>query len=225
MSELAKIQEIQELAEDRFRRHWAEAQRLGRKTVEEAWRAGKALMKVNEAMLHGGWGEWLEGEDIARRTAYRLIELAKRAPELCQIGTFATVDEALKDLPALVVKPRRRPAPPKPEPEPDWGLSPAEETKLQLEAETARADTLRSVRTELAEANDQIDVMEKSGGDSAKGMVARSDYETLNKEYLKTRALLKKRDWRIKLIKRALLNGQTADEVLSRYFRLARSKD
>ena len=39
---------------------------------------------------HGGWGDWLAAEDIAERTARRLMELAKRAPELCQIGTFGT---------------------------------------------------------------------------------------------------------------------------------------
>ena len=164
MSELAKIQES---AEDRFRRHWAEAGRFGRKTVEQAWYAGKALMEVKEERGHGGWGDWLAAEDIAERTSHRLIELAKRATQTRQLGEFGSVEEALKSLPALAGKQRPHKAPPKPDPV----LSPAEETEVRLEEQTQRADLLQS---DLADAKDQIGVMEKSGGDKAENMKARA---------------------------------------------------
>ena len=95
----------------------------------------------------------------------------------------------------------------------------AKETEVRLEEQIQRADALDS---ELADAKDQIDVMERSGGDSAKGMVAKSDHETLNENYSKTFALLKKRDRKLNAIKRDLLNGQTADDVLGRHFGLTR---
>ena len=96
----------------------------------------------------------------------------------------------------------------------------AKETEVRLEEQIQRADALDS---ELADAKDQIDVMERSGGDSAKGMVAKSDHETLNENYSKTFALLKKRERKLNAIKRALLNGQTADEVLGHHFGLTRT--
>ena len=203
-------------AEARFRRHWAEAQRLGRLAVGEAWNAGKDLVEIKSTIAHGQWLDWLEVEGVAHSTAKRLMRLAEIQKD--QIGLFETIDAALKAIPAPEPKGKPRPARPAP-PKPDPVLSPAEEKEVWLESEAAAADTLR---TELAEAKDQIDVMEKSGGDSAKGMVARSDYEKLKKEYSETWDLLKKRDRRIQFIKRSLLNGQTADEVLSRHFGLTR---
>ena len=112
MMELAKIQES---AEDRFRRHWGEAGRFGRKTVEQAWYAGKALIEVREDRGWGNFKGWLEVEGVSRDIAYRMIKRAERAPEMLQIATFSSVDEALKSLPAPEPKgkPRRRPAPPR----------------------------------------------------------------------------------------------------------------
>ena len=218
MSTLAKIQES---AEDRFRRHWGEAQSFGRKTVEQAWCAGKALIEVRKDRGWGNFKGWLEVEGVSQDIAYRMIKLAERATDNLQIANFGSVDEALRSLPAPEPKgkPRGRPALPEPDPEPDPVLSPAEETEVRLEEQIQRADALDS---ELAEVKDQIYVMEKSGGDSAKGMVARSDFETLNENYSKTFALLKKRDRKLNAIKRDLLNGQTADDVLGRHFGLTR---
>ena len=112
MSEVAKLNET---AEDRFRRYWAEAQGFGRKAVEQAWYAGKALIEVREDRGWGNFKGWLEVEGVSRDIAYRMIKLAERAPEMLQIATFSSVDEALKSLPAPEPKgkPRRRPAPPR----------------------------------------------------------------------------------------------------------------
>ena len=124
-------------------------------------------MEVKEERGHGGWGDWLAAEDIAERTSHRLIELAKRATQTRQLGEFGSVEEALKSLPALAGKQRPHKAPPKPDPV----LSPAEETEVRLEEQTQRADLLQS---DLADAKDQIGVMEKSGGDKAENMKARA---------------------------------------------------
>ena len=70
----------------------------GRKTLEEGWRTGEALIEVKRSMAHGEFTPWLESIGIAPRTARRLMELYRGFPENGQLGRFDSVDGALTAL-------------------------------------------------------------------------------------------------------------------------------
>ena len=81
-----------------------------RRTVEDAWRLGKALVVAHEMAMHGEWMPWLADIGMHHEMARRLIRLAKGYAEIPQIVEFGTVDDALKALrPAS--PPRRNPPP------------------------------------------------------------------------------------------------------------------
>jgi len=70
-------------------------QQYARRTVEEAWLAGDALMRIKEQLPHGGWRSGLEERGITKSTAHRFISLRKKYPEMSQVGTFSSVSAAL----------------------------------------------------------------------------------------------------------------------------------
>ena len=70
-------------------------QQYARRTVEEAWLAGDALMRIREQLPHGGWRSGLEERGITKSTAHRFISLRKKYPEMSQVGTFSSVSAAL----------------------------------------------------------------------------------------------------------------------------------
>jgi len=70
-------------------------QQYARRTVEEAWLAGDALMRIKEQLPHGGWRSGLEERGITKSTAHRFISLRKKYPEMSQLGTFSSVSAAL----------------------------------------------------------------------------------------------------------------------------------
>ena len=78
-------------------RHLREFERLARRTVEEAWLAGDALMRIKEQLPHGEWTPALEERGIAVRSARRFIQLRKQYPQIGQIGRFDSVTAALTD--------------------------------------------------------------------------------------------------------------------------------
>ena len=57
--------------------HLWEFERLARRTVEEAWLAGDALMRIKEQLPHGAWTPDLEERGIAPASARRFIQLRK----------------------------------------------------------------------------------------------------------------------------------------------------
>ena len=70
-------------------------QQYARRTVEEAWLAGDALMRIKEQLPHGGWRSGLEERGITKSTAHRFISLRKKYPQMSQVGTFSSVSAAL----------------------------------------------------------------------------------------------------------------------------------
>ncbi len=75
--------------------HLQAFQQYARRTVEEAWLAGDALMRIREQLPHGGWRSGLEERGITKSTAHRFISLRKKYPEMSQVGTFSSVSAAL----------------------------------------------------------------------------------------------------------------------------------
>ena len=75
--------------------HIAIANRLARRSVEEAWRAGDLLAQIKEQTPHGSWLPSLEEHGIPARSARRLIQLRQMYAEIGQIGRFQTVSGAL----------------------------------------------------------------------------------------------------------------------------------
>ena len=86
-------------AQDRAIKHWKSANHFARRSIEEAWKCGRALAEVRDLVDHGGWRRWLASVSISKSTAHRWIQLSERY-ELSHIGTFGSVHEALKALPA-----------------------------------------------------------------------------------------------------------------------------
>ena len=87
---------------------WQEAEQhirafeqLARRTVEEAWLAGDALLRIKEQLPHGAWTPALRERGIPLRTAQRFIRLRQNYPQRRQIVAFASVSAALtKNKPA-----------------------------------------------------------------------------------------------------------------------------
>ena len=77
--------------------HLREFERLARRTVEEAWLAGDALLRIKEQLPHGAWTPALEDRGIAPASARRFIQLRKQYPQIAQIERFGSVSAALTD--------------------------------------------------------------------------------------------------------------------------------
>lgn len=81
---------------------WQEAEQhirafeqLARRTVEEAWMAGDALLRIKEQLPHGAWTPALRERGIPVRTAQRFLRLRQNYPQKRQIVAFASVSAAL----------------------------------------------------------------------------------------------------------------------------------
>ena len=90
-----------------LRDSYAAMLRHAQRTVEAAWRCGHLL---NEARLtadrrEGGFRGVLARAGIPKTTAYRLVDLFQRYPEVSQMGHFPSVDAALRALPAPATAP------------------------------------------------------------------------------------------------------------------------
>ena len=77
--------------------HLREFERLARRTVEEAWLAGDALLRIKEQLPHGAWTSALKERGIAPASARRFIQLRKQYPQIAQIERFGSVSAALTD--------------------------------------------------------------------------------------------------------------------------------
>ena len=85
----------------KFRVHFAALQTLRRRGVGEAWGVGQALHEIKARLPHGEFRAFLEAEGIARETAARFMRLSKGV-SMTQIGTFDSMDAALKSIPSKV---------------------------------------------------------------------------------------------------------------------------
>ena len=132
-----------ESMQDEFLQHWGDSQGFAKKTVESAWLAGVALLKVNKRLPHGRWQKWLDAVGVGHDTARRLLKIAEL--EKAQIASFDSMGAALASLkppretPALVVNNpggRYQPAPPgvdpfiPPDPVEDGEYTPAPADKV-----------------------------------------------------------------------------------------------
>ena len=77
--------------------HLREFERLARRTVEEAWLAGDALLRIKEQLPHGAWTPALKERGIAPASARRFIQLRKQYLQIAQIERFGSVSAALTD--------------------------------------------------------------------------------------------------------------------------------
>ncbi len=77
--------------------HLREFERLARRTVEEAWLAGDALLQIKEQLPHGAWTPALKERGIAPASVRRFIQLRKQYPQIAQIERFGSVSAALTD--------------------------------------------------------------------------------------------------------------------------------
>ena len=77
--------------------HLREFERLARRTVEEAWLAGDALLRIKEQLPHGAWTPALKERGIHPRQARRFIQLRQKHPEIGQIVRYGSVSAALTD--------------------------------------------------------------------------------------------------------------------------------
>ena len=77
--------------------HLRAFKQLARRTVEEAWLAGDALMCIKEQLPHGAWTLALEERMIAVRSGRRFIQLRKQYPQIGQFGRFDSETAALTD--------------------------------------------------------------------------------------------------------------------------------
>ena len=77
--------------------HLQAFEQLARRTVEEAWLAGDALLRIKEQLPHGAWTPALEERGIPPRQARRFIQLRQKYPENGQIVHFGSVSAALTD--------------------------------------------------------------------------------------------------------------------------------
>ena len=95
---------------------WQEAEQhirafeqLARRTVEEAWLAGDALLRIKQQLPHGTWTPALADRGISVHVAKRLIRLRRKYPEIVQIARFDSVSAALTDSKKAKPEPKEQP--------------------------------------------------------------------------------------------------------------------
>ena len=106
----------------------SEARGFARRSVIEAYYAGKILASAKAELKHGNFRQWLENNGINRETARRFMRLADL--EMTQIVSFDTMDAALKFLP----KPQKADNPDPPEVSTVETLTPAEKRLMERDA-------------------------------------------------------------------------------------------
>lgn len=77
--------------------HLRTFEQLARRTVEEAWLAGDALLRIKQQLPHGAWTPALEERRISTQLARRLIRLRRKYPQIVQVERFESVSAALTD--------------------------------------------------------------------------------------------------------------------------------
>ena len=69
---------------------------LARRTVEQAWVAGKWLTAVKAELKHGEFRLWLKEHEISKSSAHRFMQVGKI--EMSQLGTYNSMGAALESL-------------------------------------------------------------------------------------------------------------------------------
>ena len=106
----------------------SEARGFARRSVIEAYYAGKILASAKAELAHGNFRQWLENNGINRETARRFMKLADL--KIANIVSFDTIDAALKSLP----KPQKADNPDPPEVSTAETLTLAEKRLMERDA-------------------------------------------------------------------------------------------
>ena len=89
--EMGEIAALWQEAEEHIRAF----EQLARRTVEEAWLAGDALLRIKQQLPHGTWTPALAERGIPARTAQRCIRLRQAYSQKRQLVAFDSVSAAL----------------------------------------------------------------------------------------------------------------------------------
>lgn len=233
----------QEELEAGFRKHWAEARSLARRSVESAWHAGQLLGEIKARLPHGDWMQWLTDEGVSESTARRIRKLASLPRHT--LSDFDSVSAALKALPAPEIghtpppPSGTRPPPasagpvaegatdttqpetagpdaPPPAPLPDG------ETMRQIEHETTR-ERLTEAEWEITDLRERA-AMQSEGqpeGGEPEGQhhpALRERLSALETDYHALREAHTKSERKLGAIRRDLLDGKGAAEILAVHF-------
>ena len=71
-----------------------------RRTVEEAWELGDALLPAKELIAHGHWAPWLQSIGLNARLAQRCMALRRGYAEKRRVSDLGSINAALRMLPA-----------------------------------------------------------------------------------------------------------------------------
>ncbi len=72
---------------------------LARRAVGVMWRVGGLLLEARSTCGHGEWRPWLAARGVSKSSADRWMQLRRSFAETSQLGTFGSVDAALKARP------------------------------------------------------------------------------------------------------------------------------
>ena len=219
--------------EQRFREHWKDLRKLGRQTVESAWCVGRALVEIKAQKQHGEWLPWLEQEGVSHDISVRLMKLS--TIQITQIAKFETVDSALKSLPKPESKKKEKEKKEKATNEP----TKAEQDKINREEDKERLEIaeekVEAKDAELEELKKKAEIiLSNEPEDSIKTKiwndteVAKAKLEREEREHAETKKLLsrirldlRKKGLKITAIKKCLIGGVSAKEILVKYFGVA----
>ena len=201
-----------EILKQKFAVHFAEYITLGRQTVHAAWLAGEALCAVKAELPHGSFRLYLENQGVNRTTAGNLMRLAREI-QMAKLLSFGSVDAALKSIPA---KASSRPAVDPDEP------SKEEIAGIEQEADRYRADVAEA---EVQTARKEIVRLTALSPDAPPAPPPDDDLKQANARASDNWELLEKsrkeslgRKRRLNAIKRDLVDGKSADDILLKHF-------
>ena len=192
--------------------HFAEYQTFGRKTVAEAWFAGQALHEIKSRLPHGEFRVYLETEGIAIETARRFMRLSREV-QMNQLGSFASMDAALKSIPANTPnRPDVDPSEPTKEEikefEQEQVLHRVEHSEAELDSARAEIVRLTALSPDADPSPPPDDALERANARA-------SETWTLLQAERKANMKLKRR---LSAIKNAMSDGKPVDEILALHY-------
>ena len=194
--------------------HVGNCRQLARRTVEEAWQAGRYLDELKSRLEHGQWGTWLKQAGINQETARRFMLIAG-GHRHNQIGGFLSIDEAFKALPGPDPASSARPAP---KPDTFDDASPVEEmppaTELTpTEKRLIEEDQLKST---VALAGEQIADLERRVEEKDQVIQHYETGEKVSQGFIQGRDVIEARHEEIRQLKYSLNNCLEENASLKR---------
>ena len=217
---------LQAELETRFRSHWERARAFARNSVEHAWHAGTCLAFIKERLPHGEWGAWLAAEGLSESTARRLRQLATL--DLDAALAFDSMAGALSSLPRKSL-PRSDVSTPSAAP-PPAPVQQGETAPPDLpDAETVEDIAADVQRERLESAERRIDDLTERAalqGEDEGGKVDRASLipalrervTQLEADYHKLREAHERAERELGAVRRDLLAGKNAAEILAVHF-------